>query len=50
VKIIRQLVTGPAGQFISIAGLKSDPAWDPIRDKLVFQKLIAGPERETVYK
>jgi len=50
VKIIRQLVTGPAGQFISIARLKIDPVWDPIRDKPDFQELIAGPEPETVYK
>jgi len=50
VKIIRQLVTSPAGQFVSIACLKIDPVWDPIRDKQDFQKVFAGLERETVYK
>jgi hypothetical protein len=40
----------PAGQFISIARLKIDPIWDPIRDSPDFRKLIAGPEPETVYK
>jgi hypothetical protein len=49
-KIIHQLITAPAGQFISIARLKIDPVWDPIRDNPDFQKLIAGPEPETVYK
>jgi hypothetical protein len=50
VKIIRQLITASAGQFISIARLKIDPVWGPIRDNPDFQKLIAGPEPETVYK
>jgi TolB-like protein len=50
VKILRQLITAPAGQFISIARLKIDPVWDPIRDYPDFQKLISGPEPETIYK
>jgi len=50
VKIIRQLITAPAGRSISIARLKIDPVWDPIRDNPDFQKLIASPEPETVYK
>jgi TolB-like protein/Tfp pilus assembly protein PilF/class 3 adenylate cyclase len=50
VKILRQLITAPAGQFISIARLKIDPVWDPIRNDPGFQKLISEPEPETVYK
>jgi hypothetical protein len=50
IKILRQLITAPAGQFVSVARLKIDPVWDPIRNDSDFQKLISGPEPETVYK
>jgi hypothetical protein len=50
VKILRQLITEPAGQFISLARLKIDPVWDPIRNDPDFQKLLSEPEPETVYK
>jgi TolB-like protein/Tfp pilus assembly protein PilF len=50
VKILRQLLTGPAGSFISIARLKIDPVWDPIRNDPGFQRLISEPEPATVYK
>ena len=50
VRILRQLLTAPAGQVISLARLKIDPVWDPIRNDPDFQKLISGPEPETVYK
>jgi TolB-like protein len=50
VKILRQLITAPAGQVISIARLKIDPVWDPIRNDPGFQKLLSEPEPETVYK
>jgi hypothetical protein len=50
VKILRQLITFPAGQDISIARLKIDPVWDPIRDDPGFQKLLSEPEPETIYK
>ena len=50
VKILRQLITAPAGGFVSIARLKVDPVWDPIRNDPGFQKLISEPEPATVYK
>jgi len=50
VRILRQLITAPAGQFVSVARLKIDPVWDPIRNDPDFQKLISEPEPETVYK
>ncbi len=50
VKILRQLITAPAGGSVSIARLKIDPVWDPIRNDPDFQKLISEPEPETVYK
>jgi eukaryotic-like serine/threonine-protein kinase len=50
VKILRQLLTAPAGGAISIARLKIDPVWDPIRDNPGFQKLLSEPEPATVYK
>jgi len=49
VKILRQLLTIP-GQYVSIARLKIDPVWDPIRNDPDFQKLISEPEPATVYK
>ena len=50
VRILRQLITAPAGQFVSIARLKIDPVWDPIRNDPGFQKLLSEPEPATVYK
>jgi TolB-like protein/thioredoxin-like negative regulator of GroEL len=50
VKILRQLLTIPAGQIVSIARLKIDPVWDPIRNDPGFQKLLSEPEPATVYK
>jgi serine/threonine protein kinase/tetratricopeptide (TPR) repeat protein len=50
IKTLRQLLTMPAGEYISIARLKIDPVWDPIRSNPEFQKLLSEPEPETVYK
>jgi len=50
VKILRQLLTIPAGEYISVTRLKIDPVWDPIRNDQGFQKLLSEPEPETVYK
>jgi Flp pilus assembly protein TadD len=50
VKILRQLLTFPAGVEISIARLKIDPAWDPIRSNAEFQKLLSEPEPKTLYE
>jgi TolB-like protein/Tfp pilus assembly protein PilF len=50
VKILRQLITAPAGGVVSIARLKIDPVWDPIRNDPDFQKLISEPEPMSSYK
>jgi TolB-like protein/Flp pilus assembly protein TadD len=50
VKILRRLLTIPAGGVISTARVKIDPVWDPIRDDPGFQKLLSEPEPETIYK
>ena len=50
IKILRQLLTIPAGEYVSITRLKIDPVWDPIRNDSGFQKLLSEPEPETVYK
>jgi len=50
VKHLRQLLTMPAGEYISVARLKIDPVWDPLRNDAEFQKLLSEPEPETVYK
>ena len=49
VKILRQLLTAPTGEVVSIARLKIDPVWDPIRNNSGFQKLLSEPEPATVY-
>jgi TolB-like protein/Flp pilus assembly protein TadD len=49
IKILRRLITAPAGHVVSVARLKIDPVWDPIRNDPDFQKLISEPEPETVY-
>jgi TolB-like protein/Flp pilus assembly protein TadD len=45
VKTLRRLLSIPAGLTISIARLKIDPVWDPIRNDPGFQQLLAGTER-----
>ena len=50
VKLLRLLLTMPAGEYISLARLKIDPIWDPIRNDPGFQKLLSESEPETAYK
>jgi TolB-like protein/class 3 adenylate cyclase/Flp pilus assembly protein TadD len=50
VKTLRQLLTIPAGEYVSLTRLKIDPVWDPIRKDPGFQKLLSEPEPETIYK
>ena len=45
VKRLRYLLSIPAGQRVSIARLKIDPVWDPIRNRPDFQQLLSGSER-----
>jgi TolB-like protein/Flp pilus assembly protein TadD len=45
VKRLRHLLSIPAGQSVSIALLKIDPIWDPIRNRPDFQQLLAGTEQ-----
>ena len=49
IKILRQLPTIPAGEYVSVTRLKIDPVRDPIRNDPGFQKLLSEPEPETVY-
>jgi len=44
VKNLRRLLSIPAGETISIARLKIDPVWDPIRNDPGFQQLLTGKE------
>jgi TolB-like protein/Tfp pilus assembly protein PilF len=44
VAILRRLLSVPAGQTVSIARLRIDPVWDPIRNDPGFQQLLAGKE------
>lgn len=41
VDILRRLLAVPAGEVVSIARLKVDPVWDPIRNDPGFQQLLA---------
>ena len=45
IKRLRRLLSIPAGGVVSIAGLKMDPVWDPIRNRPDFQQLLSGPEQ-----
>jgi TolB-like protein len=42
---LRQLLSIPAGLFVSIQRLRIDPVWDPIRNDPGFQQLLAGTEQ-----
>ena len=44
VGILRRLLSVPAGESVSIARLRIDPVWDPIRNDPGFQELLAGKE------
>jgi tetratricopeptide (TPR) repeat protein len=44
VQNLRKLLSVPAGETISIARLKIDPVWDPIRNLPDFQQLLPGRE------
>ena len=45
VKRLRRLIAIPAGGAASIAALKMDPVWDPLRNRPDFQQLLSGPEQ-----
>jgi TolB-like protein/Tfp pilus assembly protein PilF len=45
IKRLRRLLAIPAGGAASIAALKMDPVWDPIRNRADFQQLLSGPEQ-----
>jgi TolB-like protein/Tfp pilus assembly protein PilF len=45
IKRLRHLLSIPAGGAVSIASLKIDPVWDPIRDRPDFQQLLSSPEQ-----
>jgi tetratricopeptide (TPR) repeat protein len=44
IALLRRLLSVPAGGSVSIARLKIDPVWDPIRNDPGFQQLLAGTE------
>ena len=45
IKRLRRLLSIAAGGAASIAALKTDPVWDPIRNRPDFQQLLSGPEQ-----
>jgi tetratricopeptide (TPR) repeat protein len=45
IKRLRRLLAIPAGGAASIAALKMDPVWDPIRNRADFQQLLSGREQ-----
>jgi tetratricopeptide (TPR) repeat protein len=45
VKRLRYLLSIPASQRVSIARLKIDPVWDPVRNRPDFQQLLSGTEQ-----
>ena len=45
IKRLRRLLSIPAGHVVSLALLKIDPVWDPIRNRPDFEQLLSGPEQ-----
>src|SRR5712672_1636503 len=45
IKRLQRLLSIPAGGAASVAALKMDPVWDPIRNRPDFQQLLSGPEQ-----
>jgi tetratricopeptide (TPR) repeat protein len=45
VRRLRRLLSIPAGLEVSIALLKIDPVWDPMRNRPDFQQLLSGREQ-----
>jgi serine/threonine-protein kinase len=44
IKTLHYLLSIPAGMEVSLARLRIDPVWDPIRNEAGFQQLLAGTE------
>jgi hypothetical protein len=44
IKTLGHLLSIPAGMELSLARLRIDPVWDPIRNDPGFQQLVAGTE------
>jgi TolB-like protein/cytochrome c-type biogenesis protein CcmH/NrfG len=45
IKLLHHLLSIPAGMEVSLARLRIDPVWDPIRNDPEFQQLLAGKEQ-----
>ncbi|MEY2527024.1 MAG: hypothetical protein QOE73_1795 [Verrucomicrobiota bacterium] len=45
IKTLQRLLSIPAGGIVSIARLRIDPVWDPIRNDPGFQQLLTGKEQ-----
>jgi hypothetical protein len=45
IKRLRRLLSISAGGAASLARLKIDPVWDPIRNRPDFQQLLSSPEQ-----
>jgi TolB-like protein len=44
VALLRRLLSMPTGESVSLARLKSDPVWDPIRNDPAFQQLLTSKQ------
>ena len=49
VKLLSRLLTVPAPERITLSHLRLSWEWDPIRNDPGFQKLVTGPEPQTIY-
>ena len=48
VELVGQLLQIPCGRVLSVALLKLDPAWDPLRKSARFEKLLADADANSV--